>query len=363
MPLLGLSTTLMSTTSMSTTSTSTPVTSTLATSTTSTSSAPNTSCLSTYTSVAGDTCHKLNKKYNLVSGTIKQANLSLDCRDIWTWMPICVPDSPYNHPTCKLTYTSIMGDTCSSINANSQLLLFKFNKLQQQGKLPTPGSVLPRHLHFHPHQLWDRGPLALHSRHNTGTVPCSILAGSLIPPVYHPTGSFNPFNTSAMLRYNTITCCSSILHTNAPTETNILHHPQAIIHTHSVAKLTQPVLFGSLLPFSYLPLPLLLIATSTSLLLLLLSSLYTLFSLSSCHPQYSQSLVSSVFTHYSQIWCPCLINKHEGAMTIIMVNFLCKYFIYLHLILWPNLSCLGWWPLLIAEILECNIKLWSTLGP
>lgn len=101
-----------STTSSSTTSSSTSST----TSSSATNSSPTPSCLSTYKSAAGDTCDKLDKTYNLVSGTIKQANQFLDCRNIWTSTPICIPNGPYNAPPCKSTYKSVAGDTCSSID-------------------------------------------------------------------------------------------------------------------------------------------------------------------------------------------------------------------------------------------------------
>jgi hypothetical protein len=70
----------------------------------------------------GDTCDTLDKKYNLVSGTIKQANQFLDCSNIWAWTPICIPDGPYNAPACKSTYTSVAGDTCSSIETKYNLV-------------------------------------------------------------------------------------------------------------------------------------------------------------------------------------------------------------------------------------------------
>ena len=47
------------------------------------------SCSSTSISVAGDTCDTVDKKNNLVSGTIKQANQFLDCGNIRTVASIC----------------------------------------------------------------------------------------------------------------------------------------------------------------------------------------------------------------------------------------------------------------------------------
>jgi len=87
-----------------------------------TSSSVTPSCLSTYTSAAGDTCDTLDKTYHLVSGTIKQVNQFLDCSNIWTWTPICIPDGPYDAPTCKSTYVSVTGDTCSSIETKFNLV-------------------------------------------------------------------------------------------------------------------------------------------------------------------------------------------------------------------------------------------------
>ena len=89
---------------------------------TSTSSSVTPSCLSTYTSAAGDTCDTLDKTYHLVSGTIKQVNQFLDCGNIWTSTSICIPDGPYNAPTCKSTYVSAAGDTCSSIETKFNLV-------------------------------------------------------------------------------------------------------------------------------------------------------------------------------------------------------------------------------------------------
>jgi LysM repeat protein len=79
-------------------------------------------CLSTYISAAGDTCDTLDKKYHLVSGAIKQANQFLDCSDIWTYTPICIPDGADNAPACKSTYVSVAGDTCSSIETKYDLV-------------------------------------------------------------------------------------------------------------------------------------------------------------------------------------------------------------------------------------------------
>ena len=54
------------------------------TNSTSTSGSAAPSCSSTSTSVAGDTCDTLDKKPDLVSGTIKQANQFFDCGNIRT---------------------------------------------------------------------------------------------------------------------------------------------------------------------------------------------------------------------------------------------------------------------------------------
>ena len=108
-----------STDSTSTNSTSTDSTSTNSTSTNSSATPP---CSSTYISAAGDTCNTLDKKYDLVSGTIKQANQFLDCSNIWTRTPICIPNGPHNSPACKSTYVSAAGDTCSSIESKYNLV-------------------------------------------------------------------------------------------------------------------------------------------------------------------------------------------------------------------------------------------------
>ena len=73
-------------------------------------------CKSTYVSAAGDTCSSIETKYNLVEGIIKIANSFLTCTDIWTWTPICIPDGPYKPTACKTTYTSMAGDTCTTID-------------------------------------------------------------------------------------------------------------------------------------------------------------------------------------------------------------------------------------------------------
>ena len=79
-------------------------------------------CSSTYISAAGDTCSSIETKYNLVDGTIQTANSFLTCTDIWTYTPICIPDGPYNQFECKTTYISMAGDTCATIDNEFNLI-------------------------------------------------------------------------------------------------------------------------------------------------------------------------------------------------------------------------------------------------
>jgi len=83
------------------------------TTTTTTSSGPAPSCVSTYTSVANDTCASIGQKYGLTATQILNANSFLNCNDIWTNTPICIP--PGGTPTCTQTYYSVANDTCDSI--------------------------------------------------------------------------------------------------------------------------------------------------------------------------------------------------------------------------------------------------------
>jgi LysM repeat protein len=68
------------------------------------------SCKSTYTSSDKDTCESVEQHFNLVSGTIKSANLFVTCNDIWVGTPLCIPDGPYKECTTQ-TYHSQKNDT------------------------------------------------------------------------------------------------------------------------------------------------------------------------------------------------------------------------------------------------------------
>lgn len=82
-------------------------------------------CEEFYTSVDGDTCASIGAKYGLTANQIHEANTFLNCDDIWTWTPICIPGggvtptstSPPPSGTCASTYTSVSGDTCATIGA------------------------------------------------------------------------------------------------------------------------------------------------------------------------------------------------------------------------------------------------------
>ena len=79
-------------------------------------------CASTYKSAAGDTCSSIDTKYNLVEGTIKTANSFLTCTAIWANTPICIPNGPYKRVDCKTTYSSMAGDTCATIDNEFNLI-------------------------------------------------------------------------------------------------------------------------------------------------------------------------------------------------------------------------------------------------
>jgi LysM repeat protein len=98
---------------------------------------PTPTCVSTYASTDGDTCTSIENQFNLQAGTIFAANPILDCNDIWTNTPICIPDGPYVStsslssstdptptptPTCKFSYVSEPNDTCSSIETAYNLV-------------------------------------------------------------------------------------------------------------------------------------------------------------------------------------------------------------------------------------------------
>jgi LysM repeat protein len=100
------------------------------------------SCVTTYRSVAGDTCASIGAIYGISAGAILSANSFLNCNDIckyidqvcpfYLWMsafigvntPVCIPyyggvtTSPGNSaPKCRAQYTSVAGDTCASIGS------------------------------------------------------------------------------------------------------------------------------------------------------------------------------------------------------------------------------------------------------
>jgi peptidoglycan/xylan/chitin deacetylase (PgdA/CDA1 family)/LysM repeat protein len=86
------------------------------TSTTS-STPPAPTCVSTYTSVAGDNCASIGTKFGLTGNQILAANTFLNCNDIWTNTSICIPPGGSSSTTCTLTISSTAGATCDSIGA------------------------------------------------------------------------------------------------------------------------------------------------------------------------------------------------------------------------------------------------------
>ncbi|PVG02513.1 glycoside hydrolase/deacetylase [Serendipita vermifera] len=96
------------------------------TSTSTTSSTPAPTCVSRYTSVAGDNCNTIGAKYGLTGTQIFNANTFLNCNDVWVGTSICIPpggtpptssttSSTPPQPSCVSTYRSVSGDTCNSI--------------------------------------------------------------------------------------------------------------------------------------------------------------------------------------------------------------------------------------------------------
>ncbi|CAG7850680.1 SubName: Full=Related to deacetylase {ECO:0000313/EMBL:CCA69714.1} [Serendipita indica DSM 11827] len=81
--------------------------------------ATSTNCQQTYTAQAGEnTCSKIAAKFSGLSGSdIYFANPSLNCQDIWQWTSICIP--PASGTTtipCSQTYATQPGEnTCSKI--------------------------------------------------------------------------------------------------------------------------------------------------------------------------------------------------------------------------------------------------------
>lgn len=94
-----------------TTSTTTSVTRTSSTTPTSTSSAQP-SCVSTYYSASGDTCVSIGSSWGISGDAILAANTFLNCNDIWTGTPICIPPGG---TLCQQRINSQAGDTCASL--------------------------------------------------------------------------------------------------------------------------------------------------------------------------------------------------------------------------------------------------------
>lgn len=89
-------------------------------SSTSSSSTPAPSCVSTYRSVAGDTCTSIEAKFGLSAGAISQANSFVTCTDIWVNTPLCIPPGgspPTTGGQCTRTIRSTQDATCDSIGA------------------------------------------------------------------------------------------------------------------------------------------------------------------------------------------------------------------------------------------------------
>ncbi|CAG8625691.1 16356_t:CDS:2, partial [Acaulospora colombiana] len=76
-------------------------------------------CTQTYTTKDGDkTCSKIASKFSGVSATdIYLANPFLNCADVWSGTPVCIPTASSSPPKvdCVQTYTASQGDTCQSI--------------------------------------------------------------------------------------------------------------------------------------------------------------------------------------------------------------------------------------------------------
>ncbi|KAK7470213.1 hypothetical protein VKT23_001649 [Stygiomarasmius scandens] len=92
--------------------TSMPALTTSTSSTTTSTVAPTETCSLTYTSKSGDTCTTIAAQFGLSADQILKANSFLNCNDIWTYTPICVPPGGSQ---CTQTYYSVNGDTCTTI--------------------------------------------------------------------------------------------------------------------------------------------------------------------------------------------------------------------------------------------------------
>ncbi|PVF94640.1 hypothetical protein CPB86DRAFT_634144 [Serendipita vermifera] len=74
-------------------------------------------CGARYISVQGDTCKTIANQYSIAPSFIMDANNFVNCDDIWVGTPICIPafyPGKFD-PPCRETYTSVQGDTCNTI--------------------------------------------------------------------------------------------------------------------------------------------------------------------------------------------------------------------------------------------------------
>lgn len=85
-------------------------------SSTTSSAPPAPTCVSTYKSVAGDTCASIGTKYGLTGNQILAANTFLNCNDIWANTNVCIPPGG-SSTTCTQTISSLAGDTCDTIGS------------------------------------------------------------------------------------------------------------------------------------------------------------------------------------------------------------------------------------------------------
>ncbi|KAG8752342.1 hypothetical protein FRC14_007124 [Serendipita sp. 396] len=104
-----------STTRPTSTSTSTSTTRTTSTSST-TSSTPVPTCVTTYVSRPNDTCATVESQFHLSTGAISAANSFVNCNDIWSGTPLCIPPGGIG-ASCTSTISSSPGDTCDRIGS------------------------------------------------------------------------------------------------------------------------------------------------------------------------------------------------------------------------------------------------------
>ncbi|CAG8654699.1 15579_t:CDS:10, partial [Acaulospora colombiana] len=73
---------------------------------------------------AGDNCASIAAQFEITAHDVETANTFLNCNNIWAGTPICIvggstptgtSSSVAATPTCASTYTSVAGDTCASI--------------------------------------------------------------------------------------------------------------------------------------------------------------------------------------------------------------------------------------------------------